>query len=89
MGILCVCCSSDNSLSKCKIALFTLFAGKWGIRKEGNITVATKERRICNEVFCLDLIMHCYVTVFLAEIYKHPTHIRNTDLVMRLIVFTF
>jgi len=48
----CGCCSSDNSLSKCKIALFTLFAGKWGIRKEGNITVATKEGRIYNEVFC-------------------------------------
>lgn len=78
-----VCGSSDNSLSKCKIALFTLFAGKWGIRKEGNITVASKE------VFCLDLIMHCYVTVFLPEIHNYPTHIRNTDLIVRLIVFTF
>lgn len=46
--------------------MFKLFARNWGIRKEGNITVSTKEGRICNEVFCLDLIMHCYITVFLA-----------------------
>jgi len=64
----CVCCSSDNTLPKCKIDVFKLSARKWGIRKEGNITVATKEGRICNEVFCFDLIMHCYITVFLAPV---------------------
>jgi len=64
MVILCVCCISDNTLSKCKIAMFKLFARKWGIRKEGNISLATKEGRIFNEVLCLDLIMHCYITVF-------------------------
>jgi len=51
-----------------EIAMFKLFARKWGIRKEGNITVATKEGWICNEVSCFDLIMHCYLTVFLAPV---------------------
>jgi len=63
-----VFCSSDNTLSKCKSAMFKLFARKWGIRKEGNITVAMKEGTICSEVFCLDLFMHCYITVFLAPV---------------------
>jgi hypothetical protein len=44
--------------------MFKLFARKWGIRKEGNITVAMKEGTICGEVFHLDLFIHCCITVF-------------------------
>jgi len=47
-----------------KLLCSKLFARKWGIRKEGYISIATKEGQFCNGVFCLDLIMDFCITVF-------------------------
>ena len=47
-----------------KLVCLKLFARKWGIRKEGNISIATKEGQRSKGVFCLDLIMDFCITVF-------------------------
>jgi hypothetical protein len=47
-----------------KLVCSKLFASEWGIRKDGIISIATKEGQICKGVFCLDLIMDFCITDF-------------------------
>jgi hypothetical protein len=64
-GDVCVCVAVVIILyPDTKLLCSKLSVRKWGIRKEGNISIAAKKGQIYNGVFCLDLIMNFCITVF-------------------------